>query len=89
MHAKANRALAAAAVAGGLALLGPAPGGAAPPLEMTVAGAAIRVQLNPQDFSHGDSMVLEWVRRSAAMVAAYYGQFPTRRLQLAPPHRWR
>jgi hypothetical protein len=83
MHAKANRALAAAAVAGGLALLGPAPGGAAPPLEMTVAGAAIRVQLNPQDFSHGDSMVLEWVRRSAATVAAYYGQFPTRRLQLA------
>ena len=84
MHAKANRALtAAAAVASALALLGPAAARATPPLEMTVAGAAIRVQLNNTDFGHGDSMVLEWVRRSAATVAAYYGQFPTRRLQLA------
>ena len=84
MHAKINCALtAAAALASGFALLTAAECRATPPLEMTVAGAAIRVQLNNTDFSHGDSMVLEWVRRSAATVAAYYGQFPTRRLQLA------
>ena len=53
MHAKANRALtAAAAAASALALLGAAAGCAPPPpLEMTVAGAAIRVQLDRADFS--------------------------------------
>ena len=43
----------------------------------------IRVQLNPEGFHPRRQHGAQWVRRSAATVAAYYGQFPARRLQLA------
>jgi hypothetical protein len=49
---------------------------------VAVAGAAIRVDLRPGDFAIGAGPILEWVRRSASIVAAYYGRFPTTPLTL-------
>ncbi|GAC1452261.1 MAG: hypothetical protein PVSMB6_03880 [Steroidobacteraceae bacterium] len=53
---------------------------------LTVAGAAIEVAFRPDDFAIGAAPLLEWVRRSATIVAAYYGRFPSNplRLQLQP-----
>jgi len=50
--------------------------------ELTVAGAAIHVELSGADPLAGEAVVLEWARRSAGIVAQYYAQFPVRRLQL-------
>ena len=73
----------AAALAACLALLvARAAHGAAPAAAVSVAGASIRVEFNPADFAHGGEALLDWVRRSAAIVSAYYGQFPTRQLAL-------
>jgi hypothetical protein len=58
---------------------------AAPPAaatELTVAGAAIQVDFKPGDFAIGAAPILEWVRRSASIVAAYYGRFPSSPLEL-------
>ncbi len=69
--AMASLALAAGAV--------PAGGGA----QLSVAGAAVHVDFDRSDFSGGDA-ILAWVRRSAQIVAAYYGRFPTPAVTLAP-----
>jgi hypothetical protein len=47
-----------------------------------VAGAAIHVDFEPGEFALGAGPLLEWVRRSANIVAGYYGRFPTARLEL-------
>jgi hypothetical protein len=44
----------------------------------TIGGAEIRVEVDGAAFSAGSAPILEWVRRSAGIVAAYYGHFPTR-----------
>ena len=36
----------------------------------------------PGEFALGAGPLLEWVRRSANIVAGYYGRFPTARLEL-------
>ncbi|HXW75563.1 MAG TPA: hypothetical protein VEK10_12185 [Steroidobacteraceae bacterium] len=46
--------------------------------ELTVAGATLRVEIDPSAFSAGGAPLLAWVRRSADIVARYYGRFPTR-----------
>jgi hypothetical protein len=64
---------------GALGLCGPAAvradAGAA---ELTVAGATLHVELEPAALSGGREPLLAWVRRSAEIVAGYYGRFPTR-----------
>jgi len=47
--------------------------------ELTVDGARLRVELDSDDFNAGSDALLSWVRRSAGIVAAYYGGFPTPR----------
>jgi len=49
---------------------------------LTVGGADIRVQLDGARFSAGPDVILAWIRRSAGIVAAYYGRFPTRTLRI-------
>jgi len=46
--------------------------------ELTVAGATLRVEIDPAAFSGGGEPLLAWVRRSAEIVARYYGRFPMR-----------
>jgi len=41
-----------------------------------VGGATLDVFISSDEFSLGSSALLEWVRRSATAVAAYFGQFP-------------
>jgi hypothetical protein len=53
----------------------------APP-ELTIAGATVRVDYPAGEFRHGDAQLLEWVRRSVGIVAAYYGRFTVSRLTL-------
>jgi hypothetical protein len=54
----------------------------AAPTTLTVAGAVIHLDFEPENFSRGAAPLLEWVRRSANIVAGYYGRFPTTRLEL-------
>jgi hypothetical protein len=70
-------ALALAALGGALVAAAPASVS-----ELTVAGAAMRVEFPATPFSHGNGPILEWVRRSGRIVAAYYGRFPVNRLRL-------
>lgn len=58
------------------------PSAAAPANTLQVAGAAIHVEFEPGEFSGGAAPLLEWVRRSAGIVAAYYGRFPATPLEL-------
>jgi hypothetical protein len=48
---------------------------------LTVEGAAIHADFDRADFSE-PTAILEWVRRSAQTVAAYYGRFPVKSLTL-------
>lgn len=54
--------------------------------ELTVDGARLRVDLGSDDFAAGRDVLLGWVRRSAGIVAAYYGGFPAPRatIELRP-----
>lgn len=84
LHARARRALLAAVLAGAGAL------GCTPslgdPAELTVDGVRLRVELGAGDFNAGNEALVAWVRRSAEIVAAYYGGFPTARatIELRP-----
>ena len=60
----------------------PAAPGDPTPNTVQVAGAAIHVDFAPGEFALGSGPLLEWVRRSANIVAGYYGRFPTARLEL-------
>ena len=76
----ARVAVAALACVAALAMSAAAPLAAAEAdaVELGVAGAALHVELEPRAFSAGSEPLLAWVRRCAAIVAAYYGGFPVR-----------
>jgi hypothetical protein len=59
-------------------LLLPAGGRAAEPLH--VANAQLQLDFDPNTFAGGAPQIFEWVRRSADIVAHYYGRFPTARV---------
>ena len=67
-----------AAVLAALMLLLPAGGRAAEPLH--VANAQLQLDFDPNTFAGGAPQIFEWVRRSADIVAHYYGRFPTARV---------
>jgi hypothetical protein len=46
--------------------------------ELSVAGAVLHVDFDPRAFTAGAAPLSEWVRRSADIVAGYYGAFPVR-----------
>lgn len=69
--------LAGTAVVLGAWLCALAPHAQAAAVDVVVAEARVRVQFTPADFTHGAAPILEWVRRSAGIVAGYYGKFPT------------
>ncbi|TLZ45637.1 MAG: M1 family metallopeptidase [Gammaproteobacteria bacterium] len=75
----AGTAAAAAAIAH-LALGAPPASAAATPNDIRIDGAAIHVELEPRAFRDGGDAVREWIRRSASIVAGYYGRFPATRL---------
>ena len=75
----AGTAAAAAAVAY-LALGVPPALAAATPDDITVGGAALHLEFEPRAFGDGGDAVRAWIRRSANIVAGYYGRFPTARL---------
>jgi hypothetical protein len=54
--------------------------------ELAVDGVRLRVELGSGEFDAGGDALLVWVRRSAGIVAAYYGGFPTQRatIELRP-----
>ena len=53
------------------------------PIEVEVGGAIIHLRVDPDDRPLPVSEFEEWVRRSAATVAAYYGRFPVPELDIA------
>jgi len=55
---------------------------AAPPGLLSVAGATVQLEPEAADFTHGSAPIVDWVRRSGQIVAAYYGHFPVPRLTL-------
>lgn len=50
--------------------------------ELKVAGADIRVEVDGDAFRGGPKPILEWVTRSAQIVAHYYARFPTSSLRV-------
>ena len=48
--------------------------------DLTVGGAAIHLEFEPHAFHNGGDALRVWIRRSAQIVAGYYGRFPTTRL---------
>jgi hypothetical protein len=53
------------------------PARAPPVAELTVDGVRLRIELGSNDFNAGSEVLIAWVRRSAQIVSAYYGTFPT------------
>ncbi len=76
------RAISAAAAAVAHLALGAAPAVAAPVTanDITVDGASIHIEFEPGAFRDGGDTVRGWIRRSANIVAGYYGRFPTTRV---------
>ncbi|HYL00027.1 MAG TPA: hypothetical protein VEU78_02455 [Steroidobacteraceae bacterium] len=60
--------------------LAPASQGGVP--ELAVDGVRLRVELGSGDFNAGSEALITWIRRSAGIVAAYYGGFPTARVTI-------
>ncbi len=50
--------------------------------ELAVDGVRLRVELGSDDFNAGSDALISWVDRSAAIVADYYGGFPTPRVTI-------
>jgi hypothetical protein len=50
--------------------------------ELTVAGATLHVDFDAREFTGSSGPLLGWVRRSADIVAGYYGAFPNRRVTI-------
>jgi hypothetical protein len=48
--------------------------------DLSVGGAAIHVEFESHAFRDGGDALRGWIRRSAHIVAGYYGRFPTTRL---------
>jgi hypothetical protein len=77
----ARTAAAAAAAIAHLALgAPPALAAATTAHDITVDGAAIHIEFEPGAFRDGGDAVRGWIRRSANIVAGYYGRFPTTRV---------
>ena len=55
---------------------------AAEPAEMQVGTAHLRITFDGDTPAIGNVALLEWVRRSATIVAAYYGDFPAPRVSI-------
>jgi hypothetical protein len=51
---------------------------ASPDSEFAVEGATVRVDVPSSGFRGGMDPIVAWIKRSAAIVAGYYGRFPTR-----------
>jgi hypothetical protein len=66
-----------------LGLLGAQVGGAE---QLKLDGVDVRVDLGDAQFRGGTDPLLQWIKRSAGIVSAYYGQFPTAalRIQVVP-----
>lgn len=64
-----------------LALVTAGPAATRGGVDLTVAGARVYIEFDPGDFREGKAIV-EWVRRSAQAVAAYYDRFPVGELTL-------
>jgi hypothetical protein len=47
--------------------------------ELSADGAALRLDFDPAAFQGGGALITDWVRRSADIVARYYGRFPVSR----------
>lgn len=47
---------------------------------LQVAGAALQLDFDPNTFAGGAPQIFAWARRSADIVAHYYGRFPTARV---------
>jgi hypothetical protein len=54
--------------------------------QFTVAGAAVRLEVDGTEFRAGADPITAWIKRSAEIVAGYYGRFPTStlRVQVVP-----
>lgn len=50
--------------------------------ELNVAGVKVRLEFLDQDFRNGTAQLVVWIERSIAIVAGYYGRFPTAELRL-------
>jgi hypothetical protein len=59
---------------------------AASALQFTVAGANVRLDIDDTAFRAGADPLVAWAKRSAEIVAGYYGAFPTHdlRIQVVP-----
>jgi hypothetical protein len=59
---------------------------AASALQFTVAGGNVRLDIDDTAFRAGADPLVAWAKRSAEIVAGYYGAFPTRdlRIQVVP-----
>jgi hypothetical protein len=54
--------------------------------QLQLDGVSVQVDLGDTQFRGGTGPLLQWIRRSAGIVSAYYGRFPTPslRLQIVP-----
>jgi len=50
--------------------------------ELRVDGTSVQLEFERNAYGGGATQILEWVRRSADIVSAYYGRFPVTRLTL-------
>src|SRR5215472_6399541 len=65
-----------------LALGGGRRGLAADAANLTVEGTAVHLDVAASDFTGGAALINGWLRRSANIVAQYYGRFPVKELWL-------
>src|SRR5215469_17602258 len=56
--------------------------GQADAANLTVEGTAVHLDVAASDFTGGAALITEWLRRSASIVAHYYGRFPVKELWL-------
>jgi hypothetical protein len=56
--------------------------GAVPMQRLDLGGASLDVYISSDNFVAGNSALLDWVRRSARAVMAYFGRFPVERARL-------
>jgi hypothetical protein len=56
--------------------------GADPTERLDLGGASLEVYISSDNFVPGNSALLDWVRRSARAVMAYFGRFPVERARL-------
>jgi hypothetical protein len=56
--------------------------GAEPPQRLDLGGASLEVYISSDNFVSSNSALIDWVRRSARAVMAYFGRFPVDRARL-------